>query len=198
MAQSVIPRSSTIIAVYATLTPSQACRQPGNTTIAVCTTLTSPQVCRQPGNATDEKKHLEPLHMVWCIQRDFLLGKSTQAALSDALAPVPNPHHEPSLEQVCSCVSAAFCLPSDVLYCLLSSSVCPVLSVSGVLGSSFALRPPPRAKLAAVALLYPLLSAFYLPRPLLHRTGPCELTDAKHTMTQKHRCNPSKSRHFCR
>jgi hypothetical protein len=38
--------------------------------------------------------------MVWVIQRDFLQGKSTQAALDEALAPVPNPKHEPSIDQV--------------------------------------------------------------------------------------------------
>jgi hypothetical protein len=48
-------------------------------------------------------RYLEPLHMVWCIQRDFLQGKSTQAALQDSLAPVPNPKHEASIDQV-SCL----------------------------------------------------------------------------------------------
>lgn len=38
--------------------------------------------------------------MVWCIQRDFLQGKSTQAALQEALALVPNPKHEAGIDQV--------------------------------------------------------------------------------------------------
>jgi hypothetical protein len=38
--------------------------------------------------------------MVWVIQRDFLLGKSTQAAVDEALSTVPNPNHEPSIESV--------------------------------------------------------------------------------------------------
>lgn len=46
------------------------------------------------------KHHLEPVHMVWVIQRDFLLGKSALEAVNAALAPVPNPSHDRSIEQV--------------------------------------------------------------------------------------------------
>ena len=59
-------------------------------------------MCRQEGELeapAERGRHLERLHMVWVIQRDFLQGKSTQAALEEALAPVPNPHAEPSIDQ---------------------------------------------------------------------------------------------------
>jgi hypothetical protein len=64
-------------------------------------------LCRQAGAGaatahTARPRHLEPLHMVWVIQRDFLQGTTTQAALEAALAPVPNPKGEPSIEQVCA------------------------------------------------------------------------------------------------
>jgi hypothetical protein len=41
--------------------------------------------------------------MVWCIQRDFLQGKSTQAAVNDALSVVPNPKQDRSIDQVPCC-----------------------------------------------------------------------------------------------
>lgn len=44
--------------------------------------------------------------MVWVIQRDFLQGKTTQAAVDEALVPVPNPNHETSIEQVCVYVAS--------------------------------------------------------------------------------------------
>lgn len=60
--------------------------------------------CRTDGVAQEAsqsaaKRYIEPLHMVWVIQRDFLQGKSTQASLEEALAPVPNPKGDGSIQQ---------------------------------------------------------------------------------------------------
>jgi hypothetical protein len=46
------------------------------------------------------ERALDPVHMVWVIQRDFLQGKSTQAAVDEALVTVPNPNNEAGIEQV--------------------------------------------------------------------------------------------------
>jgi 2-methylcitrate dehydratase PrpD len=55
--------------------------------------------CR-PESAAGSQGQLQPVHMVWCIQRDFLQGSSTQAAVDAALAMVPNPDHDRSIDQV--------------------------------------------------------------------------------------------------
>lgn len=66
--------------------------------------MTSKRLCRggnpSAGGAAAAKRYIEPLHMVWVIQRDFLQGKSTQASLEEALAPVPNPKADDSIQQV--------------------------------------------------------------------------------------------------
>ena len=46
------------------------------------------------------ERALDPIHMVWVIQRDFLQGKSTQTAVDEALIAVPNPNHEAGIDQV--------------------------------------------------------------------------------------------------
>ncbi|GAB4814626.1 hypothetical protein N2152v2_001672 [Parachlorella kessleri] len=43
---------------------------------------------------------IRPGHMVWLIQRDFLQGKTLQDTLAEALAPVPNPHHDAGITQL--------------------------------------------------------------------------------------------------
>jgi len=42
---------------------------------------------------------LEPANMLWLIQRDFLEGKTVAAMLAEALATVPNPTHDPDIDQ---------------------------------------------------------------------------------------------------
>lgn len=37
--------------------------------------------------------------MLWVIQRDFLQGKSVQQLVTDALAPVPNPHKDQAIAE---------------------------------------------------------------------------------------------------
>ncbi|KAK9834025.1 hypothetical protein WJX81_004222 [Elliptochloris bilobata] len=43
---------------------------------------------------------VEPANMLWLIQRDFLEGKTVAAMLAEALAAVPNPTHDPDIDQV--------------------------------------------------------------------------------------------------
>ncbi|KAF6248953.1 guanylate-binding protein [Scenedesmus sp. NREL 46B-D3] len=42
---------------------------------------------------------VEPGSMLWVIQRDFLQGKSVQQLVTDALAPVPNPHKDQAIAE---------------------------------------------------------------------------------------------------
>lgn len=42
---------------------------------------------------------LEPANMLWLIQRDFLEGKTVAAMLAEALVTVPNPTHDPDIDQ---------------------------------------------------------------------------------------------------
>ena len=101
--------------------------------------------------------------MVWCIQRDFLQGKTTQAALDDALAPVPNPQHEASIDQV-----------------RLDSSASRSAKCGEICGAE---TPPDRAAVqvnrirASVSALASDSVAFGLPQPHLDRTKLCELPD---------------------
>lgn len=46
---------------------------------------------------------VEPGNMLWLIQRDFLEGKTVQAMVKEALAPVTNPHGDHDISQVHLC-----------------------------------------------------------------------------------------------
>ena len=43
---------------------------------------------------------VEPGNMLWLIQRDFLEGKTVDAMVKEALAPVTNPHADHDISQV--------------------------------------------------------------------------------------------------
>lgn len=69
--------------------------------------------------------------MVWVIQRDFLLGKSAIEAVNHALAPVPNPGQDRSIDQACPHAPAAAAIPRVIpisLY-LRSDDTVPTKSV---------------------------------------------------------------------
>ncbi|KAI3428317.1 hypothetical protein D9Q98_006697 [Chlorella vulgaris] len=52
------------------------------------------------GAGSGEVLPIQPGHMVWLIQRDFLQGKSLGQTLTDALQLVPNPHADPGIAQL--------------------------------------------------------------------------------------------------
>lgn len=58
-------------------------------------------ICRNEQGKAEARaeNRLQPVHMVWCIQRDFLQGSTTQAAVDAALQQVPNAGQDPSIEQ---------------------------------------------------------------------------------------------------
>lgn len=53
------------------------------------------------GHGDDGSKNsVEPTSMIWLIQRDFLEGDSLQITLEHALQKVPNPDHDPGIDQL--------------------------------------------------------------------------------------------------
>lgn len=97
--------------------------------------------------------------MVWVIQRDFLQGKSTQAAVREALGTVPNPNHEPSIEQARA--PRMHAEPS---------------------GSSAQRQQTPAVQVNSIRRSLGLLArdstSFGLPQPHLNRTMLCDLPEA--------------------
>ncbi|GAX76575.1 hypothetical protein CEUSTIGMA_g4021.t1 [Chlamydomonas eustigma] len=48
----------------------------------------------------DQAGSFEPGAMLWLIQRDFLQGKSASDLVAQVLSPVPNPGHDPEIQQL--------------------------------------------------------------------------------------------------
>ena len=56
--------------------------------------------CYSAGAQGKGSTAVEPGNMLWLIQRDFLEGKTVDAMVKEALAPVTNPHGDHDISQV--------------------------------------------------------------------------------------------------